>query len=276
MSKGKCYICGKIIDKKGAVKHLKSCVKKENIKKDVDVFHIGLYAGDYWLHIEIPKDYTLKDLDQFIRDIWVECCEHLSEFTIGNVRYVSLEEDRCNPLPDIIEKEMRVLAKITDEDLEELDNLISSVKSDRLRALLNELKRDIELSKMLAGILVIPKERPMEGVKLEDVLNVGDKFSYTYDFGSSTEIDLKVIDERKGIGFRILARNLPIEFKCKICGKKAEWIYPMNFDTYCDECAKKYAKKKGYDEADELFLPIVNSPRCGVCEYEGSEKYGDI
>lgn len=30
----------------------------------------------------------LKDVDEF-RDIWLECCEHLSAFEIGGVRYYS-------------------------------------------------------------------------------------------------------------------------------------------------------------------------------------------
>jgi len=273
MSKGKCYLCGKIIDKRGAIRHLKNCVSKESIKKDIDVFHIGLYAGDYWLHIEIPKYYTLKDLDQFIRDIWVECCGHLSEFKIGKTRYISNFDEESSPI-NTINEEIDKLANISDDELNELENIISSVKSDRLREILNDLKMEIKFTKILKENIDIPKEESMD-VKLGNILKVGDKFTYIYDFGTPTEIDLKVIDERKGIGFRILARNLPIEFKCKICGKKAEWICPICFETFCDECAEKHAEEEGYD-ADELFLPIVNSPRCGVCGYVGSEKYGDI
>ncbi len=29
----------------------------------------------------------LRTLDQFLRDVWLECCQHLSAFTIGSTRY---------------------------------------------------------------------------------------------------------------------------------------------------------------------------------------------
>ncbi len=206
MSEGKCYLCGRIIKKRGAIRHLKKCLKGKTIEKKVDVFHIGLFAyRDYWLHIEVPVDYTLRDLDQFIRDIWVECCGHLSEFYTHKDMQCSME--------------MRT--------------------------------------------------------KLKNALKVGDEFFYIYDFGDSTEITLKVIDQRKGPGFRILMRNLPIEFKCKICGKKANLVCPYCYETFCDKCAEQHAAEEGENDID-FMLPIVNSPRCGVCGYEGSEKYGDI
>jgi len=139
---------------------------------------------------------------------------------------------------------------------------------------LNDLKTEISSAKLLKEKLDIPKEQLMD-VKLGDALKVGNKFSYIYDFGTPTEIDLKVIDKRKGTGFRILARNLPIEFKCSVCGKKAKWVCPYCLfegeDCYfCDECTKEH---ECYEDG---LLPIVNSPRCGVCGYEGSLKYEDI
>jgi hypothetical protein len=220
MSQGKCYLCGRIINKRGAIRHLKKCLKEEKINKNIDVFHIGLFAyGDYWLHIEIPTHYTLKDLDQFIRDIWVECCGHLSEFVIKDIRYAVYP------------------------------SVYSQVD--------------------LWG----EKPRSMR-VKLKNVLKEGDTFSYIYDFGSSTEIELKVFAQRKGPGFRILMRNLPLEFQCKICGKKASFVCPFCYETFCEECVDKHAAEADSDRED--MLPIVNSPRCGICGYEGSEKYGDI
>ena len=37
----------------------------------------------------MPADATLADLDRFLRDIWLECCGHMSQFTIGKARYIS-------------------------------------------------------------------------------------------------------------------------------------------------------------------------------------------
>ena len=34
------------------------------------------YNNDYWLYIAIDTNATLKDLDQFLRDVWLECCGH--------------------------------------------------------------------------------------------------------------------------------------------------------------------------------------------------------
>lgn len=54
-------------------------------KKSYKTIHCrisGLYARNYWLNILIPASFTLGDLDGFLRDIWVECCGHLSEFSI--------------------------------------------------------------------------------------------------------------------------------------------------------------------------------------------------
>lgn len=47
----------------------------------------GKYDKDYWLIIEISENTSLKELDQFLRDIWLECCGHLSAFEIGGIQY---------------------------------------------------------------------------------------------------------------------------------------------------------------------------------------------
>jgi hypothetical protein len=44
------------------------------------------------MHLEVPADATLTDLDEFLRETWVECCEHLSAFRIAGVSYVSYDD----------------------------------------------------------------------------------------------------------------------------------------------------------------------------------------
>jgi hypothetical protein len=44
-------------------------------------------APSYWLDLEIRAEARLHVLDSFLRDAWLECCEHLSAFAIGGVRY---------------------------------------------------------------------------------------------------------------------------------------------------------------------------------------------
>lgn len=91
-TRGKCYICGKKFGKAGMIKHLKTHLKNDG---DTRLSHIlvDAFRPEYWLHIEIPADAMLEDLDQFLRDIWLECCEYLSAFEIDGVEYHSMPED---------------------------------------------------------------------------------------------------------------------------------------------------------------------------------------
>lgn len=43
----------------------------------------------YRLVIEVKNTATLEDVDQFLRDIWLECCDHLSAFEIDGISYES-------------------------------------------------------------------------------------------------------------------------------------------------------------------------------------------
>jgi len=101
-SYGKCYFCKRTFSKKGMTRHLQSCSKRKNILesssgnkgiKKVKIFHIiaegNDYLSDYWLHIEVPAIATLEELDNLFRDVWLECCGHLSLFRIEDEIYFS-------------------------------------------------------------------------------------------------------------------------------------------------------------------------------------------
>jgi len=115
---------------------------------------------------------------------------------------------------------------------------------------------------------------------LEKVLKVGQKFSHEYDFGSTTELKLRVASEREGIlvhgeddeyrSIAILARNIPPVIPCCVCGMPAKMFDPgyLSADEH-GYCSGKCAKKKGSDDDDDEMLPVVNSPRVGVCAYTG-------
>lgn len=172
------------------------------------------YLPEYWLHLEVDEGRTLKDLDQFLRDIWLECCGHLSAFTIGDRIYDSHPEGGWR-----------------------------SSKS--------------------------------MWVKLGEVLKEGMKFGYEYDFGFTTELELKVLSEQKakplGKPIKILARNNPPKFECANCKKEATQLCSMCLCEdgeevfFCGACAEKHL----CEEEGEAFLPVVNSPRMGVCGYTG-------
>ncbi len=220
ISRGTCFFCKKAYAKSGMSRHLKACkARKAAIATEeasdaptTRLFHlnvVGTYASDHWLHLEVPADATLRDLDQFLRDIWLECCGHLSMFEIMGQRFqVTLFDDWWS-----------------DEDRD----------------------MDIELGKVL-----------MPGLK----------FAHEYDFGTTTYLTLKVVSEREGAAkedeaVQILSRNEPPDYRCEVCEKPATWINVFeDYTLLCDECVEA----QGYDEG---LLPVVNSPRMGMCGYTG-------
>ena len=108
-------------------------------------------------------------------------------------------------------------------------------------------------------------------VKLEEVLSPGQTCSYEYDFGSTTELLVKVVLEdevdMQGKVIQVLARNSLSIIPCDECGEPAtsfctQCIYEDK-GYLCDACAKNHAC------GEEMLSPRVNSPRAGVCGYTG-------
>ena len=99
------------------------------------------------------------------------------------------------------------------------------------------------------------------------LLATNQKISYEYDMGSTTEIVLTVLDELSRPPQKekicLLARNMPHAKTCNTCGAPATFINAWENAFACAACAKK-AKNAG------AMLPFVNSPRTGVCDYEGA------
>ncbi|MFH0875696.1 MAG: hypothetical protein V1859_07195 [archaeon] len=107
--------------------------------------------------------------------------------------------------------------------------------------------------------------------RIGKVLSVGTKFTHEYDFGTTTELELEVIDKQEGSSKKIevVSRNNMPDFRCK-CGEKASeicsqciWEVGGVKALVCKKCAKKH--KCGED----MLLPVVNSPRMGMCGYTG-------
>lgn len=102
----------------------------------------------------------------------------------------------------------------------------------------------------------------------------GDQLLHEYDFGSTTETLISVLGtvyRKQQRGVRLLARNIPPEFRCCECGEIAEYIstpqlYSSDNPFYCNECAEKKD-----DEFNWGLLPVTNSPRMGVCGYCGEQ-----
>ncbi|HMB92325.1 MAG TPA: hypothetical protein VKP65_15845 [Rhodothermales bacterium] len=107
---------------------------------------------------------------------------------------------------------------------------------------------------------------------LGDVLEADTTFQYEYDFGTTSELDLRVADvfalaapKQK---IQVLGRNESPELTCQQCGKAqatqicAICLYEGN-GLFCERCTEKH------NCGEEMWLPVVNSPRTGMCGYEG-------
>ena len=225
-TKGKCKYCGKEYTFSYMNKHLPVCEERQKRweeagGKTCGYFELAIcpkYNRDYWLFLEIKETATLKDVDQFLRDIWLECCGHLSEFDIDGIRY----------------------------DVAPGDDFFWG------------------------------KPTKTMDCKLKSVLEKGMTFDYRYDFGSTTELMITVVNYRIGKLRKekvvILSRNNPIEFMCEECGRKsAVYIctecYYEGSGWLCGDCAKTH------ECGEEMLLPVCNSPRMGVCGYCGSDIY---
>ena len=223
---GFCFSCEKPYDKRGMGRHLKTCAaRKDAMAAETGVktrlFHLRIedpYEPAYWLDIEIAANSTLAELDQFLRDIWLECCGHLSHFVVGEVFYSFYIDP---------------------------DPFFGSWKAEEY---------DLH-------------------VAIGKALPFNEKIRYDYDFGSTTELSVKVIAEREGSvprgkKLRILSRNFSPLYVCSMCDEEpAQWLNVFEYENnlYCDRHAKEQ------DEWNEGFLPLSNSPRAGVCGYEGTE-----
>lgn len=204
------------MSKAGISKHLPSCeerlevVNTANSKSGQDgiIYHLQIqeaWQGDFWLHLEMNGKATMEKLDSYLRSIWLECCGHLSEFSIGRWTGQTIAMSR----------------------------------------------------------------------KAGQVFRIGMEIDHIYDFGTSSETKIKVINVRKGKSITkypiaLMARNDRPEASCVDCGKPASWLcleclYDYDQDgTFCDEHAKDHPHDN-YGDPMGLF----NSPRVGMCGYDG-------
>lgn len=233
MTDGVCFVCGETYTKRGMNRHLRSCLPDPEGNDGAVLMRIvGTDRTDYWIHALVDEDVTLATLDSFLRGFWLECCQHLSSFQVGGVDY-------RNEHPGV------------------------------------------------RGSQPQGRGRSMD-VTLDTALNGGriEEFSYVYDWGSSTRLTLSVVEtgawdlsaidatsEEDGStgydGVLLLTRNEQPERVCGSCGESATHICQACLMVrgpeamYCEECAAEH------DCGRPRFLPVMNSPRSGVCGYTG-------
>jgi hypothetical protein len=205
-----CPNCGKEYTKSGMGRHLLSCLRSgEGTLLVIE----ARGSKAYWLFLVASPEATLQELDALLRDTWLECCGHMSQFEIEGTRYVS---------------------QVFDE----------------------------------GGFGFGPPQQPMTAT-IASVLPPGSRFGYEYDFGSTTELTGRVVGRvaaRPGEGVALLARNAPLSWTCDTCGKKPSGICPGCGQVSCKRCEENPC------DCEERWadpMPIVNSPRMGVCGYVG-------
>lgn len=221
-SSGKCSFCGGTVGKSAMTRHLTTCKLRPaepakaagRRRRPARLHHlvVGMrYAPMYWLHLEVPSNATLEDLDDLLRRTWLECCGHLSAFRLAGRSFSSL--GAADDWSD-------------DEDMH---------------------------------------------VKLGELLEPGMTLSYEYDFGTTTELVLKVVGQREGLAsgreITLLAGNHPPAIPCEGCEQTAAHVCSQcvyeNGGWLCEDCAGKHACGR------DMLLPVVNSPRVGMCGYSG-------
>jgi hypothetical protein len=105
--------------------------------------------------------------------------------------------------------------------------------------------------------------------KLNDILNINEKFEYEYDFGSTTYLDLEVVDiiqvPSSFSQIEIIARNYELKHECENCGAEAKYFNYEKDEWECENCI---------DEDNDMIAEFdyCNSPRDGVCGYEGNKE----
>lgn len=213
---GTCAYCGEALLKRSVSKHLDKCPKRQETlagasasSRPVEtLWHLRVqdaYNKDFWLDLEMAGSASLDRLDKYLRAIWLECCGHLSKFTVGGW-----------------------------------------------------------------GGMEVGKAR-----KADAVFDTGLVLRHLYDFGTTSETDVKVVEAREGKAtskhpIALLARNQPPPAVCQECTEAAKWLCleclyeDYNTGHLCDE----HAEEHPHDSYGEP-LPLVNSPRLGMCGYTG-------
>ncbi len=228
-SKGKCIFCKKTYTQRGINRHLKAHLKKMQEAKQDK-------KESFLLKIDTNPRYGKTP---YFLYLWIDGNSKV-ELIDDYLRKIWLE--CCGHLSSFVDKERKNNPFSLDFSLENAD--------------------------------LYPGEIPMDK-KVKDVFHKGQKIEYTYDFGSSTYLLISVEEVyqlKAPEKIVLLSRNEPLKIICEECGKKPATIicsvhYYDENSLFCDKCAKKHAKE--CDDFEYAALPVVNSPRFGVCAYEG-------
>ena len=241
-SEGKCLFCGKTFAKAGINRHLATHLSEKVSGSDSGKsFLVKIETGKNWgsapyfLSLWIDGEAKMEELDTFLRNIWLECCGHLSAFT-NPKRKTGHGWNISNAM-----------------------NLFAGGNAKAIEAMMDDTDGEIPMSRKTKNAL-------HKGLVLAYEYDFGSttKLTVTVIDEYPIKADEKII---------LLSRNEPLEINCSICGKvpATQVCTVCMYDedsAFCDKCAKKHAKACP-DFADYASMPVVNSPRMSVCGYKG-------
>jgi hypothetical protein len=232
---GKCRLCDRMLGKRQMTNHIKACWKQHAVAAPAK-------AAQRWFHLVVDT--------RFPSDYWL----HLQ--APANCTFGQLDN---------------ILRAIWLECCGHLSAFNFPVKRAPRRKIAPG-----DFAAMLQALREEAIQPVLEGDELMDeslgsMLQPGVVFSHQYDFGTTTELALRVAGEYtapafKG-AFKVLARNEPPAIPCSGCKKPAtqlcqecefNWGAPL-----CDACAAKH------DCSPDMRVPLINSPRTGCCGYCG-------
>lgn len=246
-SEGKCIFCNKTYTQAGINRHLKTHLDKKALEnKSGSSFLLKVQPDPsyyyetppYFLSIWVDGNNKFKYLDDYLRGIWLECCGHLSSFT-------DPKKARQSGMWNYFEAE----------------ELFEQGRMDEYESLMENAKGEIPMSR-----------------KTKDAFHKNQKIYYDYDFGSTTKLLITVVEAypfKADDSLVLLSRNEPPKIVCQSCKKQPAIVgcevcsWDENADSiFCSKCSEKH-EEACEDFADYSNYPVVNSPRMGVCGYEG-------
>ena len=244
-SEGVCVFCENTYTKSGIHRHLKKHLEEEQMNHQSGTSYLVKIETEsswgktpYFLSLWVDGNAHMKDLDDFLKKIWLECCGHMSSFT--------------DP-----KKKIR---RDFGFDFFEAEELLQQGKITEYEALMEERNGEIPMRR-----------------KVKKAFYKGLKLTYDYDFGSTTSLEINIVEVYKmkaPSGIVLLSRNEALDLKCDCCGKeKATRICSRGYydgheeELFCDQCAKEHSNTCEH----EVSMKVINSPRMGVCAYNGGE-----
>jgi len=92
-SNGNCYLCGATVGKKAIENHLIKHYGEDSGGQECYLLKAeGTFNKEYWLYFDVPLVQTLTCIDSFLREIWLECCGHMSAFFITERLEVGMKQ----------------------------------------------------------------------------------------------------------------------------------------------------------------------------------------